>query len=64
MGRKKAGYDRAMVSRRLRRELWERFQLYCEYHVPRTSDTAMLEAAIQEYLDRHEPKKPKKGEKG
>ena len=51
-----------MVSRRLRRDLWERFQTYCEWHVPRASDTAILEAAIVEYLERHEAKK-KKGDK-
>jgi hypothetical protein len=43
--------------------LAERFFRFCENHVPRTSNTRILEEALTEYLDRHEPKPEKKGGK-
>ena len=52
----------AMVSRRLPVHLWQRFQALGASMRPRVSDTALLEEAISEYLERHEPK-TKKGEK-
>ena len=52
-----------MLSRRIPAPLMERFKHYCEHHVPRVTDTAILEAALEEYLDRHEPKAKKSAEK-
>lgn len=51
-----------MVSRRLERELWEKFQRYCEYHVPRVSDTEIVEKALREFLNRHKSRQDRAGE--
>jgi predicted transcriptional regulator len=45
-----------MVTRRLPRELWTRLHNHVASIQPRTTDTAIMELAIQEYLDRHEKK--------
>jgi len=48
--------ERVMVTRRLPRALWERVQAYAARIEPRTTDTAIMESALREYLDRHERK--------
>jgi hypothetical protein len=48
---------RVMVTRRLPRELWTRLQAYVDGIEPRTTDTAIIELALREYLDRHEGKR-------
>jgi hypothetical protein len=53
-GRPKVQSERVMVSRRFNRAIWERFQAYVEGVSPRTTDTAVLELAMQEFLDRKE----------
>lgn len=60
MSRKDRITDRVMISRRLPIELWERFRLYCEYHVPRVSDTEMIEVAMEEFLEKREKEKARK----
>lgn len=60
MGRKKVYTEElVMVSRRIPKSVWERFQHFCDYHVPRASDTEMMIKAFVEFLDRHEPKQSK-----
>jgi hypothetical protein len=48
--------DKVMVSRRLPRYLWTRVQTYVATIQPRTTDTAIVELALMEYLDRNEGK--------
>jgi len=48
--------ERVMVTRRLPRALWERVQAHADSIEPRTTDTAIMELALREYLDRNEPK--------
>ena len=48
-----------MVTRRLDHRLWLRVKAHAKTIVPRTTDTGIIEAALLEYLDRHE----KKGER-
>lgn len=59
MSKKKADEGLIMVSRRIPVAVWQRFRRFCDYHVPRTTDTAILISAMEEYLDRHEPKTKK-----
>lgn len=49
-----SGREKAMVSRRIDAELWGRFRAYVETIVPRTTDTAVIELALQQFLDREE----------
>ena len=60
MTSKKKEDGRVMISRRIGVNLWERFRHFCEYHVPRTTDTAMLELALWEFLERRQHKTEKK----
>jgi hypothetical protein len=48
--------SRVMITRRLPRQLWDRLQTYAASFTPRTTDTAIIELALTEYLDRHEGK--------
>jgi hypothetical protein len=61
MGRKKIEEEevsgRVMVTRRLDRNLWDRVKAHAKTIVPRTTDTGIIEAALLEYLDRHEKKR-------
>lgn len=41
-------------------ELWERFRRIAEDSKPRVNLTAQLELAIEEYVQRHEPKGAKR----
>ena len=41
-----------MVSRRLDAELWEAFQAYVRGLQPRSSDTAVLEMLLRDFLTR------------
>lgn len=50
-----------MLSLRIDEDLWRRLQEYRETLIPRVSSTALLEAALIEYLHNHEPK-TKKGQ--
>lgn len=55
MARKKRKQpERIMFARRLPLELVERFQRYVDSLIPRTTDTAVLEMILAEYLDQHE----------
>jgi hypothetical protein len=45
---------RVMVTRRLPRDLWTRLQSYVASIEPRTTDTAIIELALKDYLDKHE----------
>jgi hypothetical protein len=54
---KQAESDKVMVSRRLPRALWQRVQDYSATITPRTTDTAIMELALEEYLERNEGKK-------
>lgn len=51
-----SGRRKTMLSRRIDAELWERFQAYVETVVPRSTDTAVLELALVEFLERKEGK--------
>lgn len=62
MGRPKKTDNRVSINRRLPRHLWARVQAFADSRSPRCTDTAVMEAALIEYLDRRESK-PKKGEK-
>ena len=53
--------DRLMVSRRLPRLLWSQLQEHVATIVPRTTDTAVLELAIVQYLERHAGKETNTG---
>jgi hypothetical protein len=48
--------DKLMVSRRLPRSLWKRVQDHVNTIQPRTTDTAIMELALEEYLARNEKK--------
>ena len=48
---------RPFLTRRLPLVLWERVQAHADSIEPRTTDTAIMELALREYLDRHEPKR-------
>ncbi len=64
MGKKKAeDAGGKMIGLRVNPQLWERFQTLASSTIPRVSATALLEAAIIEYLDRHEPKTKKEGKR-
>jgi hypothetical protein len=48
-----SGRQTEMLSRRIDADLWRRFRDYVETIVPRTSDTAVLELAIEQFLERN-----------
>jgi hypothetical protein len=54
--------NRVMVTRRLPRDLWTRLQNYVASIEPRTTDTAIIELALKDYLDKHEGTRKRKGE--
>lgn len=49
------------LTRRIRTELLERVREYGERSSPRVTDTAIIEAAIEEWLDKHEPLQKERG---
>lgn len=57
VGRKKRLREVVTFSRRLDREIVERFKAFTDTLTPRVSDTAALEAAMVEYMERHGKKK-------
>lgn len=62
MAKKKRDGERTRnIGLHVKIELYERFQALSASMVPRVSTTALLEAAIMEYLERHEPKTKKEG---
>jgi hypothetical protein len=48
------------IGHKIDRELWEKFQQLADSLVPRVTYTALLEAALIEYIKRHGPKEEKK----
>jgi hypothetical protein len=48
--------ERVMVCRRLPRQLWTSVQDHVTTVLPRTTDTAILELALAEYLERNASK--------
>lgn len=56
MAKRKVPYGKIPVNRDVPVELWRRFEALAETMVPRVSMTALLEAAIAEYIQNHEPK--------
>ncbi len=48
----RTGADKVMVSRRINRQLWQRLQDYAAGLRPVVTDTAILETALEDYLDR------------
>jgi hypothetical protein len=46
--------DRVPVTKKFRRDLLERMKALAAQIRPRTSVTAVMEAAFEEYLERHE----------
>lgn len=55
------GEFRETVTRRISEVLWNRFQQYVSSLDPPVSDRDVLETAIEQYLDHHEPKTKREG---
>lgn len=51
------GRRKAMLSRRIDAELLEQFKAYVQSIVPRTTDTAVLELALAEFLQNRKAKR-------
>lgn len=58
--KKKARADTTKIGLAVNRELWKRFERMADESVPRVSMTALLEAAIAEYLNRHKSEHAKR----
>ena len=56
VGRPRGETERITVSRRVDKALWERLQRFAANQDFETTDRAVLERAIEFFLDHHEPK--------
>ena len=61
MGRRPSNPPKEQITRRIRVDLMERVREFASSRKPVVTDTAVIEDALEEYLDRHEPKTKKEG---